>query len=176
MSHCYKECFQVFFPLFRGADIKNFHWKTWCWKKVRVLKEMLDWFWMFVWIFNLIPTSNNVLFGFTYVILFTKTDFVIDFTWKIWIFLLQWLKLYDFLCFLINSKVILFFGERRQFLEQMFGCFLVFVTKKDTFWNLWFLMYKEFIGFAINFSFYDKSRVPRNFCRLVSIPNIIFSW
>ena len=83
---------------------------------IRVLKEMLGWFWIFVWIFMLIPTSNNISFGFAYVIFLTRADPFIDFTWRVWIFLLQREKLSDFLCFPNNSKIILFFGENLQFL------------------------------------------------------------
>ena len=78
---------------------------------VGVLKEMFDWFWIFVWIFMLIPTSNNISFGFTYVIFLMRADSLIDFTWRVWVCLLQREKLPDFLCFPNNSKITRFFGE-----------------------------------------------------------------
>ena len=38
------------------------------------MKEMFGWFWIFVWIFMLIPASNSIWFSFTYVSFFTRTD------------------------------------------------------------------------------------------------------
>ena len=81
---------------------------------IKVLKEMFGSFWVFVWIFMLIPTSNNISFGFTYAIFLTRTDSLIYFTWRVWVFFLQREKLCDFLCFPNNSKIILFFNENLQ--------------------------------------------------------------
>ena len=64
--------------LFIVADIRTFHWKTrsGCWKRCLAGSESL-------FGFMLIPTSNNILFDFTYVIFLTRTDFLIDFTWRV---------------------------------------------------------------------------------------------
>lgn len=96
--------------LFLGAV--NFPLKN----MIRVFREILGWFWIFVWIFMLILTHNSISFGFTYVILHTRTVSHIDFTWMIWVFLFRKKKLPGFLCFPSNSKIILLFGENLQFL------------------------------------------------------------
>ena len=82
----YKECLQAFsFAIIHRCGHKNYPLKH----MIRVFKEMLCLFWIFVLIFMLIPTSNSISFGFTYVILFTRADSLIDFTWRVWIFLLE---------------------------------------------------------------------------------------
>ena len=50
---------------------------------IRVFKDMLGWFWIFVSIFMVISTINNISFCFTYVIFLRKTDPLIDFTWRV---------------------------------------------------------------------------------------------
>ena len=115
MFHCYEESLQVFyFVMIHRSWHQNFPLKN----MIRVLKEMLGWFWIFVWIFMLIPTSNNISFGFAYVIFLTRADPFIDFTWRVWIFLLQREKLSDFLCFPNNSKIILFLVKTFNFFNS----------------------------------------------------------
>ena len=109
---CFKSL-QVFsFAIIHRSWHQNFPLKN----MIRVLKEMLGWFWIFVWVFMLIPTSNNISFRFAYGIFLTRAYSFTDFTWRVWIFFLQREKLSDFLCFWNNSKIILFFGENLQFL------------------------------------------------------------
>ena len=127
MSHCYKESIQAFsFSIIHRCWHQNFPLKN----MIMVLKEMLGWFWIFVWIFMPIPPSNNISSGFTCVIFLTRTECLIGFTWKICIFLFQRQKP-DFLCFPNSCKVILNFGGSLQFLKQLFRYFLVFVTEWD---------------------------------------------
>ena len=53
--HCYKESLQDFsFAVVHRSWHQNFPLKN----MIRVLKEMLGWFWIFVWIFMLIPASK----------------------------------------------------------------------------------------------------------------------
>ena len=91
--------------LFIGADIKSFHWEIWsgCWKRFLVGSESL---------FRFSCSLQRVT---TYVIFLTRSDSLIHFTWRVWIFLLQRGNLSDFLRFPNNSKIILFFGENLQF-------------------------------------------------------------
>ena len=101
MFLCYKKCLQVFsFAINHRCWHQNFSLKN----MIMVLKEMLGWFWLFVWIFMLIPVSNNISLGFTYVNSLLKTDFLIDSTWRVWIFLFQSKKQSNFLYFPKNSK------------------------------------------------------------------------
>ena len=63
--------------IFISAYTRTFHWKIWpgCWGGCMVGSEHF-------WILMLIVTSINISFSFTYVIFFTRTDSLLDFTWK----------------------------------------------------------------------------------------------
>ena len=108
MLYCNKECLQVF-------SFANIHR---CWHQnaplknmVRMLNEMFGWVWIFVWTFMLISTGNNISRSFTYAFFFFKRiDSHIYLTWRIWVYLLQKEKLFDW--------SILFFGESIQFFQK----------------------------------------------------------
>lgn len=103
---------------------------------------MFGWFWICVQILLLIPTSNHVSFNITYIIVFTIvftwTDYLIDFAWMIWIFQLQRKKVSDFLCFPILKS---YFSLMKSF-NIFSSCWDTFsfsiqndrLTKTNRFW------------------------------------------